>query len=84
MAASAADHSLSLMLNSQRLNRLAQQHADNDRVPSPAGLMTAIFNTVFSDWENAKKALVQQRLLATAINAEVRAVKIRDWLQKPG
>lgn len=75
MAASAADHSLSLMLNSQRLNRLAQQHADNDRVPSPAGLMTAVFNTVFSDWKNAKQDPVQQRLLATAINAEVRAVK---------
>lgn len=75
MAASAADHSLSLMLNSERLNRLAQQHAENDRVPSPAELMKAIFSTVYSDWENAKQAPVEQRLLATAINAEVRAVK---------
>ncbi|MAB21434.1 MAG: peptidase, partial [Idiomarina sp.] len=75
MAASAADHSLQLMLNSQRLNRLAQQHAENDRVPSPAQLMSEVFNTVFNDWKNAQNQPLQQRLLTTAINAEVRAIK---------
>ncbi|WP_417437116.1 zinc-dependent metalloprotease [Idiomarina abyssalis] len=75
MAASAADHSLQLMLNSQRLNRLTQQHAENDRVPSPAQLMSEVFNTVFNDWENAQNQPLQQRLLTTAINAEVRAIK---------
>lgn len=75
MAASAADHSLKLMLNSQRLNRLVQQHAENDRVPSPAQLMSEIFNTVFNDWDNAKSDPLLQRLLTTAVNAEVKAVK---------
>lgn len=75
MAASAADHSLKLMLHNQRLNRLAQQHAKNERVPSPAGLMTEIFNTVFTDWQQAQNNPLQQRLVATAINAEVRAIK---------
>ena len=63
------------MLNSQRLNRLTQQHAENDRVPSPAQLMSEVFNTVFNDWENAQNQPLQQRLLTTAINAEVRAIK---------
>jgi len=75
MAASAADHSLQLMLNSQRLNRMAQQHAENERTPSPTQLMSEIFRTVFSEWEQAQDQTLQQRLLTTAINAEVRAIK---------
>lgn len=78
MAASAADHSLQLMLNNQRLNRLAQQHAKNERVPSPMQVMSEIFNTTFTDWENSKSDPLKQRLLATAINAEVRAIKNAD------
>ncbi|RUO67265.1 zinc-dependent metalloprotease [Idiomarina ramblicola] len=75
MAASAADHSLHLMLNSQRLNRLVQQHADNERIPSPTQVMSEIFSTVFNDWENATNDPLLQRLLMTALNAEVRAIK---------
>lgn len=75
MAASAADHSLQLMFNSQRLNRLVQQHARNEQVPSPAQLMSEVFNTVFTDWQQATSEPLRQRLLATALNAEVRAIK---------
>lgn len=75
MAASAADHSLQLMFNSQRLNRLVQQHAANERVPSPAQLMSEVFNTVFTDWQKATSEPLRQRLLATALNAEVRATQ---------
>ncbi|MDV6316852.1 zinc-dependent metalloprotease [Idiomarina sp. HP20-50] len=75
MAASAADHSLQLMLNPQRLNRLIQQHANNERVPSASQLMSELFTTVFIDWKQAKGEPLQQRLLATVINAEIRAIE---------
>lgn len=75
MASSAANHSLTLMLNSQRLNRLSQQHAQDTRIPSPAQVATKVFETVFSDWKSAPNDPLRQRLLATAINAEVQAIQ---------
>lgn len=75
MASSAANHSLTLILNSQRMNRLSQQHAQDTRIPSPAQVATKVFETVFTDWESAPNDPLRQRLLATAINAEVQAIK---------
>lgn len=75
MAASAANHSLTLMLNSQRLNRLSQQHAQDTRIPAPTQVADKIFETVFSDWESAPEDPLRQRLLATAVNAEVQAIQ---------
>lgn len=75
MAASAANHSLQLMLNPQRLNRLAQQHSADGNVPSPAQLSSQIFKQVFNDWNENNASPLHQRLVATAVNALIEAVQ---------
>jgi hypothetical protein len=75
MAASAANHSLQLILNPQRLNRLAQQHNADANVPSPAQLSSQIFKQVFNDWNENNASPLHQRLLATAVNALIKTVQ---------
>ncbi len=75
MASSVANHSLQLMLNPQRLNRLAQQHNADANVPSPAQLSSQIFKQVFNDWNENNANPLHQRLLATAVNALIKTVQ---------
>lgn len=75
MAASAANHSLQLILNPQRLNRLVQQHSADSNVPSPAEVSSQVFKQVFNDWNENTKSPLHQRLVTTAVNALIKSVQ---------
>lgn len=75
MAASAANHSLQLLLTPQRLNRLTQQHSVDRNVPSPAQLSSKVFKQVFNEWRDNQANPLHQRLLATTMNAFIHALQ---------
>ena len=74
-AATAADFSLSLLFNSARLNRLQQQHAADNSVPSAAGVVNQVAKQVLEQWQQQPADVLRQRLLTTAFNAMVNAVQ---------
>ncbi|HAD48471.1 MAG TPA: peptidase, partial [Idiomarina sp.] len=74
-AATAADFSLSLLFNSARLNRLQQQHAADNNVPSAAGVVNQVAKQVLEQWQQQPADVLRQRLLTTAFNAMVNAVQ---------
>ncbi|PYE35262.1 uncharacterized protein DUF5117 [Idiomarina fontislapidosi] len=75
MAASASGFSLNLMFNAERLNRLSQQHAINNEVPSPEAIVNTLFNTLLDDAKAQPDDPVNQRILITAADTLVDAMQ---------
>lgn len=74
-AATAADFSLALLFNSARLNRLHQQHAADNNVPSAVAVVNQVVGQALTQWQQAPTDVVKQRLLTTAFNAVVQALR---------
>lgn len=74
-AATAADFSLTLLFNSARLNRLQQQHARDNGVPSASAVFNQVAKQAIAQWQQQPDHVLRQRLLTTAFNAMVKAVQ---------
>ena len=78
LAEASAQHTLALMLNKQRLARLAQQAAQNSSIPSVAQLLEKLMRaTVYQPAKSGLQDLIQQR-----INQLVVKQLLSLWLDK--
>ncbi|WP_417348421.1 zinc-dependent metalloprotease [Ferrimonas sp.] len=70
MAEVAARHTLTLMLTPQRLNRMMQQHRENDELPSVAGVVEQLQDRLLlEDLDEEQVAGLRMRVNAVAVDA---------------
>ncbi|BDY03315.1 zinc-dependent metalloprotease [Ferrimonas sp. YFM] len=70
MAEVAARHTLSLMLTPQRLNRMMQQHREDDELPSVEGVVEQLQERLLlEDLEEGQLAGLRMRVNAVAVDA---------------